>query len=185
MRGIYLHVLADTLGSVAVIISTLLTKYNNWSGWDPVASVVISILIFVSAIPLIQSSGMRLLLALPDDVGYKSKEILLGVGDLRGVVGYSGVRFWVADKPEEAGHHQHDHGHEHSHDHGHGEACGREDLVIQGIIHVIAAKGVDLDDVRERTTMYLRGRGVDAVVQVEREGESKCWCSGGLPRSAG
>ncbi|KAF2996422.1 putative zinc transporter msc2 [Curvularia kusanoi] len=56
MQGIFLHILADALGSVAVIISTLLTKYYGWSGWDPIASCIIAVLIFLSAIPLVKSS---------------------------------------------------------------------------------------------------------------------------------
>ena len=176
MQGIYLHILADTLGSFSVIVSTLLTKYNHWYGWDPLASCMISIMIFVSAFPLVTSSGKRLLLVLPEDVSYRCKDILLGVGELRGVVGYAGVRFWVPDKAGEGGHHHH-----HAHDHGHDP---HDDQSIRGVIHIIAARGSDLDDVRERTMMYLKGRDVDALVQVEKEGESRCWCGGGLKGAA-
>ncbi|MBP0661853.1 cation transporter, partial [Mycobacterium tuberculosis] len=45
LHGILLHIVADTLGSVGVIISTLLLKWTGWSGWDAVASIVISVLI--------------------------------------------------------------------------------------------------------------------------------------------
>lgn len=38
MRGIFLHVLADTLGSVGVIVSTLLTKIFKLQIFDPIAS---------------------------------------------------------------------------------------------------------------------------------------------------
>ena len=46
MHGIFLHILADTLGSVAVVISTVLVHYSGWSGYDPLASCFIAILIF-------------------------------------------------------------------------------------------------------------------------------------------
>src|SRR5579871_3194471 len=42
MQGIFLHILADAMGSVAVIVSTLLTQYTGWMGWDPVASVFVA-----------------------------------------------------------------------------------------------------------------------------------------------
>ena len=35
MRGVFLHVLADTLGSVATIASTLLARHLNWQWADP------------------------------------------------------------------------------------------------------------------------------------------------------
>jgi solute carrier family 30 (zinc transporter), member 5/7 len=57
MQGIFLHILADALGSVSVIISTLLIKYNSWNSWDPLASCIIAVLIFFSAILLVKSSG--------------------------------------------------------------------------------------------------------------------------------
>jgi hypothetical protein len=89
MQGIFLHILADALGSVAVIISTLLTKYYGWSGWDPIASCIIAILIFASAIPLVKSSGMRLMLSLPADAEYGIRNTLQELSSLRGVVGYT------------------------------------------------------------------------------------------------
>lgn len=53
----FLHILADALGSVGVIISSLLIKYYGWYIADPICSVIISVLIFVSVIPLIKSTG--------------------------------------------------------------------------------------------------------------------------------
>ncbi|KAI9293760.1 cation efflux protein [Neoconidiobolus thromboides FSU 785] len=62
MQGVFLHILADTLGSVGVIISTLLIQYFGWTGFDPLASIFIAVLIFFSVLPLIQSSFSILLL---------------------------------------------------------------------------------------------------------------------------
>ena len=39
MRAIFLHILADTLGSVAVLVSTLAVQMLHWHWADPVASV--------------------------------------------------------------------------------------------------------------------------------------------------
>jgi len=63
--GFFLHILADALGSVGVIISSLLIHYKGLYIADPICSVIISILIFVSVIPLIMSSGSTLLLKNP------------------------------------------------------------------------------------------------------------------------
>ncbi|TLD35374.1 hypothetical protein E2P81_ATG11493 [Venturia nashicola] len=170
MTGIFLHIMADALGSVAVIISTILAKRDGWSGWDPIASCIIAIMIFISAIPLVKTSGMKLLLALPTEVEWASRDALQGISELRGVLGYSGVRLWLQDKVAEAqAHgHDHDHGHDHGHSHSHGEEQGQK---VLGVMHVIAMRGADLEDVRERVVMYLSGRNMDIVVHVEREGD--------------
>ena len=125
MQGIFLHILADALGSVAVIISTLLTKYYGWSGWDPIASCIIAILIFLSAIPLVKSSGMRLMLSLPTDAEYGVRNTLQELSSLRGVVGYTVPKFWLEDEgaahaeshAKEDEHKGCDGGHGHGHDH--------------------------------------------------------------------
>jgi zinc transporter 5/7 len=122
MQGIFLHILADALGSVAVIISTLLIRWNGWNGWDPVASCIIAVLIFASAIPLVKSSGARLLLSLNDEAEYKCRNVLQGLTDLPEVVSYAGVRLWLKDQesvPEEHNHKHDDHRHNNNHDHDH------------------------------------------------------------------
>ncbi|KNG48087.1 zinc transporter zitb [Stemphylium lycopersici] len=235
MQGIFLHILADALGSVAVIISTLLTKYYGWSGWDPIASCIIAILIFLSAIPLVKSSGARLMLSLPNDVEYGIRNALGELGTLRGVMGYAVPKFWLEDEgaahaeahakdSHDCGgghkhddhshddhghghghshshshshdqshghdHHGHDHSHDHSHDHAHSHSHSHshdhhdhdhapKSRRILGVIHIIASRVADLEDVRERSYQFLKDRGMDLVIHVEKEGEGRCWCGGG------
>jgi solute carrier family 30 (zinc transporter), member 5/7 len=206
MYGIYLHIMADALGSVAVVISTLCVRYFGWSGFDPLASCAIAVLIFASAVPLVFSSGKKLLLSLPGDVEYTLRDILAGVSTVRGVVGYTVPKFWLDDvgkndsehqrQHEDAGDHHHDHNehthgpdhshsHSHSHhqhhhsDHGHRGECENQVQLILGVIHVMASQHADLGDVRTRVSDYLRSKNMDIVVQVEREGDVKCWCGGG------
>ena len=64
--GIFLHVLADTLGSVAVIISSLLIQQFGWHIADPICSLFLSGLIFLSVIPLLKGS-LKSLLLVPSD----------------------------------------------------------------------------------------------------------------------
>lgn len=198
MHGIFLHILADTLGSVAVVISTILVHFYEWPGFDPLASCIIAILIFVSAIPLVSSTAKMLLLSLPADVEYSLRDTLAGVSSLRGVVGCTVPKFWLDDiaattpnTHDHSGHghqHQHqphhDHHHDHSHDHHHhhhhetpGNSHGQQKVL--GVIHVIASQGADLEDVRQRTVKFLRDKSMDVVVQVERESDGRCWCGSG------
>lgn len=65
MEGVFLHVLADTLGSVGVIISAILIHQFGWMLADPVCSIFISILIFFSVIPLLKDSVGILMQRIP------------------------------------------------------------------------------------------------------------------------
>ena len=56
MQGVFLHILADTLGSVGVIISAILMQMFGWMIADPVCSIFIAILIALSVGSLIADS---------------------------------------------------------------------------------------------------------------------------------
>jgi solute carrier family 30 (zinc transporter), member 5/7 len=172
MHGIFLHVAADAGGSLAVILSTALTLWKPWYLWDPLATILIAILIFAAAVPLVISSGQKLLLVIPYETEYSIKNTLQGVGELRGVVGYAAPRFWLDDK-EDAGD---THGHHHHHGHDHSASSTKQK--VQGVIHIIAAPYADLEDVRERVEEYTTERNMDLVIHVEREADGSCWCGG-------
>ncbi|KAI1708067.1 cation efflux family domain-containing protein [Ditylenchus destructor] len=70
MQGVFLHILADTLGSVFVIISTLLIQFFGWQWVDPLCSLILSVLILGSVYPLLKSSASVLLQSVPDEVDY-------------------------------------------------------------------------------------------------------------------
>ncbi|THY16747.1 hypothetical protein D6D00_08777 [Aureobasidium pullulans] len=186
MHGIYLHVAADAGGSLAVILSTILTLWKPWYLWDPLATIVIAILIFLAAVPLVRDSGGKLLLVIPDELEYGLKNALQELSGLRGVTGYAVPRFWVEDEAGDG--HDHDHGHSHDHaahdhhdhDHHHEHEHEEKRKKILGVIHVFAARAADPEDVRDRVVQYFTALNMDVVVQVEREGEGRCWCGGGL-----
>lgn len=64
-QGMFLHVLADALGSVAVILSTLLIRYTGWVWIDPFCSLFLSLFVLVSVIPLVKATFSLLMLASP------------------------------------------------------------------------------------------------------------------------
>ncbi|XP_073051667.1 uncharacterized protein [Primulina eburnea] len=94
MRGIFLHVLADTLGSVGVVISTLLIKYKGWLVADPACSIFISSLIVLSVIPLLRNSAEILMQRVPRFYEHELKEALNKVMKLNGVVGIQNLHVW-------------------------------------------------------------------------------------------
>ncbi|EFY99059.1 Cd2+/Zn2+ transporter protein [Metarhizium robertsii ARSEF 23] len=156
MHGIYLHVLADTLGSVSVIVSTALTSIWGWAGWDPLASCFIAVLIFLSSKPLVISSAKRLLLSVPEATEYNLRNTLGGILEQRGVVNYWAPKFWLDDRT--------------------GSADGEK---LVGVVHVVVARGYSMDEARDRVRNFLKSQGVEAMVQVEREGDNACWCTRG------
>ncbi|KAI7122094.1 hypothetical protein KC337_g12813, partial [Hortaea werneckii] len=148
-----------------------LTLWKPWYLWDPLATIIIAILIFAAAVPLVTSSGQKLLLVVPDDVEYNIKNTLQELSELRGIVGYAVPRFWVDDResaPDAHGHHGHDHG---------PAVPWRQK--IMGVVHVIAAYSADLEDVRDRVDDFVKERNMDLVIHVEREADGLCWCGGG------
>lgn len=90
MHGVFLHVLADTLGSVGVIVSTLLIRYTGLTIWDPLASLFIALLILASVTPLVLESGRVLALDIGDD-----SSVRRSLADLNAQgVSFSAPRFW-------------------------------------------------------------------------------------------
>lgn len=71
MEGVFLHVLGDALGNVGVIITALIIWKTDYS-WrflsDPIISLVITFIIFSSALPLCRKSSKILLQATPPNV---------------------------------------------------------------------------------------------------------------------
>ncbi|KAH9000237.1 cation efflux protein, partial [Lactarius akahatsu] len=96
MRGLFLHVMADTLGSVGVIVSTLLIQFYGWTGFDPIASIFIALLIAASVIPLVIDTGKVLAL----DVAQRGDGIADALGELaliEGLASYRNPQFWPKD----------------------------------------------------------------------------------------
>ena len=98
MMGVYLHVLADTLGSVGVIISTLLIDWFGWTISDPICSLVLAVLILGSVLPLVKSSSRTLLQRPPEALAEQIPEIIDRVRGVPGVVGVKESHFWKLDQ---------------------------------------------------------------------------------------
>jgi cobalt-zinc-cadmium efflux system protein len=65
IRGAYLHVLSDLLGSVGTVAAALLVSYGGWLVADPIASVFVTLLILRSAWRLVRESVDVLLESTP------------------------------------------------------------------------------------------------------------------------
>ena len=94
MTGIYLHILADTLGSVGVIVSSLLIKYFGWTKSDAICSIVISILILMSVFPFLYKNTLILLSKIPSKSYRKFTNAINQIKDRNDVLNVDKVRFW-------------------------------------------------------------------------------------------
>ncbi|KAF9623311.1 hypothetical protein IFM89_000800 [Coptis chinensis] len=94
MEGIFLHVLADTMGSVGVVISTLLIRYKGWLIADPVCSIFISVMIIVSVISLLRNSAEILLQRVPRAHEQELKQAMDDIMSIHGVHNIENVHVW-------------------------------------------------------------------------------------------
>lgn len=95
MRGVFLHVMGDALGNIGVIISALiiwLTKYPWRFYVDPGISLVITVIILASAIPLCKAASRILLQAVPP--GMSIDHIKEDIEGLPGVIGSHHLHVW-------------------------------------------------------------------------------------------
>jgi len=74
MKGVFLHILADTLGSLGVIVSALLMQAFGWMIADPVCSIFIALLIALSVLGLVADSMAILMQRQPKALDHKLPE---------------------------------------------------------------------------------------------------------------
>ena len=95
MRGVFLHVMGDALGNIGVIASALiiwLTDYTWRFYSDPAISLVITLIILGSAIPLCRAASRILLQAVP--AGISIDKIKEDIDMLPGIVSCHHVHVW-------------------------------------------------------------------------------------------
>ncbi|MEZ5980514.1 MAG: cation diffusion facilitator family transporter [Planctomycetota bacterium] len=93
VRGAWLHAVADTLGSVQAIVAGGLVWAFGWNVADPIASLVIALLVVRSAWSLLRDSVDVLLEAAPLHVDVE--EVRRAIADVAGVVGVHDLHVWT------------------------------------------------------------------------------------------
>jgi len=93
VRGAYLHVLSDVLGSVAAIGAGVIVRLTGWLPADPILSIALAVLILVSALRLMREAVDVLLEATPAHVSLAT----LGeaIGSVPGVTGVHDLHVWT------------------------------------------------------------------------------------------
>eukprot|EP01097_Dermamoeba_algensis_P009563 TRINITY_DN676_c0_g1_i1.p1 TRINITY_DN676_c0_g1~~TRINITY_DN676_c0_g1_i1.p1 ORF type:complete len:449 (-),score=77.47 TRINITY_DN676_c0_g1_i1:111-1457(-) len=140
MEGIFLHILADTLGSVGVIISSILIYFFNWTIADPICSLCISVMIFFSVLPLLRKSAFNLLQRTPRSFEAKLRRCLSKLQQIEGVVSYREPHFWSYTNAQ-----------------------------MVGSIHVTVGSQCNEQKMLEQITQVFKEKGVQHLtVQIER-----------------
>lgn len=141
MRGVFLHVLADTLGSVGVIISTVLIRQFGWLIADPICSLFIAVLIFISVMPLLKDACEVLLLRTPLEHDKDLSLALEKIQKIEGVLSFRDPHFWRHSAS-----------------------------VVAGTIHLQLMSDVVEQRIIQQVTAILKDAGVNNLsVQVEKE----------------
>ena len=93
MRGAYLHVLGDLLGSVAAIAAGVLIVWKGWRWADPLFSVVISLLIVWNSWRIVAESVNVLLEGVPSHINPAAVE--LAIKTITGVREVHDLHIWT------------------------------------------------------------------------------------------
>ncbi|KAF5312547.1 hypothetical protein D9619_003239 [Psilocybe cf. subviscida] len=95
MHALLLHVLGDALGNVGVIATGLIIWQTTWEYkyyCDPLISLVITIIIFSSALPLVRSTSFILLQGVPASVSLE--EVKNSILNVDGVLSLHELHVW-------------------------------------------------------------------------------------------
>ncbi|XP_053369348.1 zinc transporter 7 [Clarias gariepinus] len=95
LQGVFLHIVADTLGSIGVIISAFLMQKYDLMIADPICSMLIAILIGVSVVPLLKESIGILMQRTPPALDNALPECYQRVQQLQGVYNLQEPHFWT------------------------------------------------------------------------------------------
>lgn len=98
MRGAFLHVLSDMLGSVAVIIAGLVIRYTGWMPADTIASIAIAAIIIPRAFSLLKEALNILLERVP--TGAEPAEVDAALRKVPGVSDVHDLHIWSIDGKE-------------------------------------------------------------------------------------
>ncbi|ANB15571.1 metal cation transporter COT1 [Sugiyamaella lignohabitans] len=96
MEGVFLHVLGDALGNIGVILTAVfIWKTDYWWRFyaDPIISLVITAIIFSSALPLCRKSSSILLQGVPQSIN--AAEVRSDLESLTGVEEIHDFHIWI------------------------------------------------------------------------------------------
>lgn len=92
MRGAYLHVLSDMLGSIGAITAALLIMFLGWGWADPAASVIVAVLVLRSGYYVTKASLHVLMEGTPQNIDVE--DVLQTIKKTEGIQGVHDLHIW-------------------------------------------------------------------------------------------
>ena len=92
MHGAFLHVLSDMLGSVGAIVAALLIMFFGWGWADPLASVIVAILVLRSGFYVTKAAVHVLMEGTPQDVNIN--DVIQTIEKTEGIQGIHDLHIW-------------------------------------------------------------------------------------------
>ncbi len=100
VKGAYLEVWADMLGSIAVIAGALVIKFTGWKIVDPILAVLIGLWVLPRTWTLLREAGNVLMMGVPK--GLKMDEVRAALLAHPGVVGVHDLHVWALGSSQPA-----------------------------------------------------------------------------------
>lgn len=92
VRAAFLHVIGDLLGSVGAIIAAVLIMAFNWTWADPVASVIVALLVVISGIRVTKDSLHVLMEGAPKNISIET--VVEKIKSVPGVINIHDLHVW-------------------------------------------------------------------------------------------
>ena len=100
VKGAYLHMLADALVSVGVVVSAILIHFTNWYIIDPIVGLIVAVVIILSAWELLRESLRLAIDAVP--AGISVDEIREALMENPEVTDVHHIHIWAVSTTENA-----------------------------------------------------------------------------------
>jgi cobalt-zinc-cadmium efflux system protein len=93
VRSAFLHVIGDLLGSIGAIVAAVVIRLFGWYIADPIASIIVSLLVLYSGWNVLKESVNILMEAKPSDID--SKKVISSLMSIDGVEDIHDLHIWM------------------------------------------------------------------------------------------
>lgn len=100
VKSAYLHLVADALVSLGVVLAGILVMFTHWYWVDGVVSIIIAIVVLVSTWQLLKSSFRLAMDGIPDDI--EIEKIQTTIKNIDGVADFRHIHIWALSTTENA-----------------------------------------------------------------------------------
>lgn len=100
IRGAFLHMAADTLVSIGVVVSGIIISHTGWFIIDPIIGIVIAVVILISTWELLRDSMRLALDGVPE--GIEVEEVMQAMRDTAHVTDVHHLHVWAMSTTENA-----------------------------------------------------------------------------------